>query len=251
MTVDFDLASYEAGNAARSLNEFDIKLNADTDRCLRRLNDLKANPPQPLPHNAVAELVADAAKPAVIGAAVAAHVGQNHRIIQHDVALNISGRRVLDALLADRDRIHAALAVIANEVIDRLHRAAAVDESIAELAKQRRNDEATVLACIDSDAETLRRLFVIRDEYLTPASEKWSTGWWSCATYSNPWELKNSSPREETVWEVIRAEIRAGGQLWFPTIAEARAASQAREPRPSDSLLPPIDPYHRTATFTG
>jgi hypothetical protein len=249
--TDFDMAGYEAGNACRALDEFGITLNADADRWLQRLNELKANPPQPLPHNAVAELVADAAKPAVIGAAVAAHVGQNHRIIQHDVALNISGRRVLDALLADRDRIHAALAVIANEVIDRLHRAAAVDESITELAKQRRNDEATVLACIDSDAETLRRLFVIRDEYLTPASEKWSTGWWSCATYSNPWELKNSSPREETVWEVIRAEIRAGGQLWFPTIAEARAASQAREPRPSDSLLPPIDPYHRTATFTG
>lgn len=248
--IEFDLAGYEAGNGCRALDEFGITLNADVHRWLQRLNELKANPPQPLPHNAVAELVADAAKPAVIDAAVAAHVGQNHRIIQHDVALNISGRRVLDALLADRDRIHATLAVIANEVIDRLHRAAAVDESITELAKQRRNDEATVLACIDSDAETLRRLFVIRDEYLTPASEKWSTGWWSCATYSNPWDVKNPSPREETVWELFRAEIRAGGQLWFPTIEEARAASQVREPRTNDSVLPPIDP-RRHATFIG
>ena len=248
--TDFDLAGYEAQNAARSLDEFGIKLNTDADRCLQRLNDLKANPPTPLPHNAVAGLVADAAKPAVIDAAVAAHIGHNHRIIQHDVAINIVGQRVLDAILGDRDRLHAELALIANEVIDRLHRAAAVDESITELAKQRRNDEATVLASIDADAEQLRRLFVVRDEYLTPASEKWSTGWWSCATYSNPWDVKNPSPREETVWEVWRAEIRAGGQLWFPTIAEARAASQAREPRPSDSVVAPMNPY-RTATFTG
>lgn len=248
--TDFDLAGYEAGNGCRALDEFGITLSADTDRWFQRLNELKANPPKPLPHNAVAELVADAAKPAVIDAAVAAHVGQNHRIMAHDIAVNIVGRRVLDALLADRDRIHAALAVIANEAIDRLHRAAALEQSISELTRQRRSDEAHLLACADTDAETLRRLFVIRDEYLTPASEKWSTGWWNCATYSNPWDVKNPSPREETVWEVFRAEIRAGGQLWFPTIEEARAASQAREPRPADSLLPPVDP-RRHATFIG
>ena len=251
MTVEFDLAAYEAGNAARTLNEFDIKLNTDTDRLLQQLNDLKANPPQPLPHNAVAELVADAAKPAVIDAAIAAHVGQNHRIIQHDVALNIVGQRVLDAIMADRDRLHAALAVTATEAIDRLHQAAAIAETISELTKQRRNTEAHILACIDSDAETLRSLYYIRDQYLTPPSEPWMTGWFNCGQFSNPWDIKHPHPKDDTVWGLWRAQIQSGGRLWFPTIAEARAASQAREPRPSDSLLPPIDPYLRTATFTG
>ena len=248
MTVDFDLASYEAGNAARSLNEFDIKLNADTDRCLRRLNELKANPPQPLPHNAVAELVADAAKPAVIDAAIAAQIGQNHRIMAHDTALNIVGQRVLDAIMADSDRLHAALKVTAADAIDRLHQAAAIDETITELTKQRRTSEAHILACIDSDAETLRSLYYIRDEYLTPASEQWLTGWWNCGQFSNPWDIKHPHPKDETVWGLWRAQIHSGGRLWFPTIEEARAASQPHEPRAQDSVLAPIDP-RRSAIF--
>ena len=251
MTVDFDLANYEAGNATRAIDQFGITLNTDAEQWLQRLNDLKATPPAPLPHNAVAELIADAAKAAVIDTAIAAYVGQSHRGLQHDVALNIVGRRVLDAIVADRDRIHAELAELANEVIDRLHRAAVTDESISELTRQRRNDEAHLLACIDSDAETLRSLFYIRDEYLTPSSEQWSTGWWSCAQFANPWDVKNPNVRDETPWGLWRASVRAGAQLWFPTIEEARAASQPHEPRAADSMLAPIDPYHRTATFTG
>lgn len=243
MTVDLDLAAYEATNAARVLDELEIELNPATEQLLRWLTDLRQNqPPQPA-HNAVAILIADNADPATIDAAIATNVGQAHRVQQHALAANILGQRVLDALLADSERIHAELAVTAEATIERLHRAAAIDETITELTKQRRTEDAHILACIDSDAEQLRSLFYVRDAYLTSPDARWSTGWWNCKQLKNPWDVGHPQPADDTVWGVWRAQIRAGGRLWYPTVDQARAASQAREPA---DTLPPINPYRET-----
>ena len=249
MAVDFDFAAYESGNATRALDGFGIDLPADAEQWVNRLNDLRQNPPEQPAHSLVAELIADAADPAVIDAAVAAQVGVGHRIQAHTVAQNIVGQRVLDAILADRNRIHSQLRTTADETIARLHRAAAIDENIVDLTRQRRTEDAHLVATADADAETLRSLFYVRDEYLTPPSTPWSTGWWDCGKFENPWDIKHPNPKDDSLFGVWRAEVAAGGRLWYPTIDEARAASQIREPA---EVLPPIDPYRTgTGMFVG
>ena len=96
------------------------------------------------------------------------------------------------------------------------------------------------MACADSDAAELRDLYALRDRYLTPSGSHWSTGWWSCETFSNPWDISGRhADHGGTLWGHWRANIRAGGRLWFATYEDATAASSAHEP----NMTAPIDPY--------
>ncbi len=234
--------------ATDQLDGFGIELGADAARWLKKLTELRADQPEEAPPDQVAELIANSAKPAEIDKAVAYKAGQQIRIGQHLAARQIVACRTLDAILDDRDRIHNELAAHANRSITRLHQAAALTESIIELTKARKTEEAHLLATATADAEDLKQLFHTRDTYLTPLGMQWSTGWWSCAHFQNPWEIDHPSPQgDNTLWDQWRAKIQRGGRLWYPTIEEAHAASQPHEPK---DVLPPIDPRRSTvATF--
>lgn len=244
-----DQPAFEASQAFRALDQLGIELSADTQRLAKRLNILRENPPQPAPFNRVAHLIADDANDKAISQAVIEHLGTNHLIQQTVLAADILGGRVLDAILDDAPRIHAELRVTADELIDRLHQAAALDLSVIELTKARRIDDAHLAATAESDAESLRTLYFVRDTYLTPPTARWCTGWHDCRTVKNPWDATYIGEHDETTWGTWQAAIRAGAQLWYPTVEEATAASQAHEP---GDMLPPID-VHRSSTgmFTG
>lgn len=252
MAIPLDLAGYEALSAARAFDQFGIDLPDDAQRWVQRLQDLRENPPQQAPHNHVATLIADAAKASEIDKAIAYQAGQAHRIQQHAFSQNIVGARALESILADRDRLHDEIAITADEAIDRLHQAAALTENITDLTRQRRTDEAHLLACAASDAEDLRAAYYLRDHYLTPTGAKWETGWWSCAQVRNPWDVKHPNPEDSTQWAIWRATIRSGGQLWFPTWEQATAESRTHEPSTTEeAVTPPINPRRGGGLFIG
>jgi len=228
----------KALNAAQQFDRFGVDLPDEAQRWVQRLNELRQNRPEAPAHNGVAGLIAYGAKPATIDAAIAEYVGHAHRQQQHQMAENIVGQRTLAAILNDRDRLHRELAATATDIIDRLHQAAAIDETAVELIKQRRTTEAHAVATADSDAAELRNLYQLRDRFLIPPQARWSTGWWSCAEFESPWDIEHPSVRDDSLWGMWRAEIRAGGRLWFATVEEARAASQPHEPTSSE-MLPP------------
>lgn len=246
MTSSYAESAYEAINAAQAFEQFKVTLSGEADRWLARLTELRQNAPQQPPHNQIGELIADGAKQADIDKAVAARAGAQHLLNGHQYAQELCGERVLSALLADRDRLHRELATPANALIEKLHTAATIDATVAELTKARRTDDAELIVWIDNDAETLRRLFFLRDEYLTVPGLQWSTGWWDASQFQNPWDMERPNVTDNTQWGQWRASIRAGGRLWFPTHEQAVAASQAHEP----NLMPAIDPIRgRSATF--
>jgi hypothetical protein len=231
--------AYEANTAVSALAQFNITLPDDAQRWLTRLTELRENPVEQPAHNTVALLIADNAKPADIDRATAAHVGAQHRINQHQQAQAICGQRIIAAILADRDRLNTELATQAHELIDKLHAAATIDESVAELTKQRRTEDAELLVWVDTDVEQLRRMYFVRNEYLTPPGAQWTTGWWDCSEWQAPWLIKNPATTDSSMWSQYRASIRAGGQLWYPTWEQATEASTAHEP---GEMLPPINP---------
>lgn len=242
-------AAYDAIDAARAFNHFGLELPKDASHWVQRLTELRSNRPEAPPHNAVAKLFADNAKAGDIEKAIAAHLGHSHRRNQHSEAETIAGARALNAIREHRDELHAQLATIAAELIDRLHRAAQISEDIRELSRQRRTAEAHLIATAEDDAAELHDLYEVRNNYLTAPGSHWATGWWDCQTFRNPWDIGAGKSDHDgaTLWTAWAASIRAGGTLWFPTFEEATAASQAREP----DMTPPIDPRRETATFVG
>ena len=246
-------SAYEAIDAAHAFHHFGIDLPDDATHWVQRLNELRGTRPVQPPPNAVAVLLADNAKAADIDEAIAAHLGHNHRRNQHSEAETIAGARALNSILKHRDELHDQLASIANDLITRLHQAAQITEDIRELTRQRRTDEAHLLATADSDASELNDAYTLRDNYLTAPGSHWSTGWFNCQHWSNPWDITGANAtgananHDGSLWGVWAANVPAGGKLWFPSYEEARAASQTHEP---NELAPPFNPVqHSTATF--
>ena len=246
MPVYSDTSARDSTEAARALDGFGIELPPEAVKWLDKLHSLRAEPPVEAPRNAVAELFADSAKPADIDKTLAYNATQNLRSGQHRHAQQIVGRRCLDALLADQDRLHAELAVHADAIIGRLHEAAGLDESITDLTRARRTEEAHLLACAASDAAELHDLYQVRNLYLTATGSKWLTGWYTCQIWSNPWDFNHIAENDGSRWGTQRATIRAGGKLRYVPFEVATAASTKHEP----GITPPvIDPRRTGATF--
>jgi hypothetical protein len=235
----YDDPRFEAKYFAQQIAQFNVEPPEDAARWLARLTELEASRPEAPAPNALAELIADGADPADIDTAVAAYVGIKHRVAQHGEAERICGQRAMAAVRANRDTLHKQLAAIAEQLIDRLHAAAEITEPIAQLARERRTEDAALVAHADSDAEQLLALYRLRNQFATPTGAQWSTGLWSCENFSNPWDLPRDTSGDGSLWGVWRAGIRAGGQLWFPSVEEARAASEPHEPVDEPE---PIDP---------
>jgi hypothetical protein len=237
----YDDFAREANDCAKRLAHFSIEPPTPAARWLARLHQLQQNPPLPAPHNGVAELLAapEAPDEADVDAAIMRHLSAHHRAQQHGTAEKLVGRKALDAVLASRDELHKQLAGIADEIIAKLHAAAEITETLGDLTRQRRIDDATIVAHADSDAEQLLALYMLRNQFLTPAGAQWSTGLWSCENWSNPWNLQNHTGTYMTIWGSWREGIRHGGRLWFATFEEATAESSAHEPVDEPE---PIDP---------
>ena len=247
-TRDPSTAARNAIDASNQLDGFGITLGADAAKWLTKLLELRANPPVEPPANEVAELIAGSASATAIDRALAQKLGAALRAGQHMRATQIVGGRVLDAILGDRDRVHAELSTTATGIIERLHRAALIDASIIELTRARRTDEAHALAVAESDTAELSDLYQVRNNVLTTPGARWSTGWWDCAIWQTPWDtaIGHVSETDGSKWGLWRATIRAGGRLWYPTHEQATTASQAHEPA---DMLPPINP-RRTGNAT-
>ena len=151
----YSTSALEAIDAAHARNHFGLDLPVDASHWVQRLTELRANRPEAPPRNAVATLIADDTDAADIDKAIAAHLGNSHRVQQHSEAESITGQRALTAILKHREELHRQLASIASDLITRLHQAALIEEDIRELTRQRRTDEAHLLATAESDTAEL------------------------------------------------------------------------------------------------
>ena len=121
------------------------------------------------------------------------------------------------------------------------------------MTKERRTDEAHLVATCETDAGELKTLFEMRDDYLTPATAHWDTQRWSCRYFANPWDVKHPAPGGSGQWDQWKAYIRAGAELWYPTVEEAIEAVTAHQspPTPFESELVTPTPKLSGGMFAG
>lgn len=195
---------------------------------LDRIVAARPSPPDP---QTVRDLILDEAKPAAIDKALLNQVAAQHHRNAWAQAVEVADRRVLAAILDHREHLHAALREQAETIIDRILRCAPITEPLAELIRQGRRDDADSVALLDGDAVELSNLYRVRDQYLTPgrdATERraaYDVGGYRCDVWRDPDRVEHV-PRQATVSGGYLEGIRAGGQLWFPTVEEAREAAQ-------------------------
>ncbi|MGV0633134.1 hypothetical protein, partial [Mycolicibacillus trivialis] len=128
----------------------------------------------------------------------------------------IAAQAVTDALIAERDTLHAALATQAAEYIDRLTAVANLGTTTLDrLVREGRHDDAERFAVADLDAAALQELYGYRDRHLTRRKEIYGSDWIDVGVWRDP--------RTTTGTTGLLDGLRRGGQLWFPTVAEATA----------------------------
>lgn len=131
-------------------------------------------------------------------------------------ACAIAAQAVADALLAERDTIHAALATQAAEYIGRLTAVADLGTTTLDcLVREGRHDDAEAFAVADLDAAALQELYNYRDRHLTRRREVYGSDWINVGVWRDP--------RATTGTTTLLDGLRRGGQLWYPTVAEATA----------------------------
>lgn len=169
--------------------------------------------------------------------AVSAHL----RAGQHRHAQQLCGQRCLAAILDDAPRIHTELAATASEIVERLHTAALIYETVADLVKARRVDNAHTLAVAESDVAELDDLYKSATNTSRHANHVGAQGWCDCSIWSNPWDIfaGHVAENDGSRWGHWRAVIRSGGKLWYPSHEQATAASREHE---HADMTKPIDP---------
>lgn len=228
---------YRARAALKDLAAHGVDWPGRVTAAVATLDRVEATPPTAPDHNAVARLIIDDADPDTIAAAVAEHVGAIHHAQQHRLAVDMAGQRVLAAILAERDDIHAQLKALADGLIAQITAAAAVSGTLPDLIRQGNTNEAKVLADAEPAAETLRQLYDLRNTLLVPAGLSTSVNGIEGGVWEDPGLADRHYHQAPSLFQSWAAIIRAGGVLWFPTaeqaheVAAAIAARRAEEAR--------------------
>ncbi|TWS20644.1 hypothetical protein FK529_04690 [Tsukamurella asaccharolytica] len=223
MTTDH---RYRARDAVATFDRLGIALPDPVLDAVAALDQVDAARPEQPDPGAVAQLIADGAPAKTVTAALEASALHGAHLSAWQQARQITGRRVTTAILDHASELHAALAEQADTAIAILEADAHIDKPLAELVRTGETDAARTVAGADHAAELLDSLGTVRDLWLKPLGSTHDASGVNCGTWRDPRALDGRLHGATTPREVFRMGIRAGGQLWFPTVDEARAAAE-------------------------
>lgn len=218
-------APYRARAALKQLDQHGIPLPAAVAQAVEVLDRIEATPiPDPSPH-AIHDAVLDGADLDELNG-IALHQLAHSRVRDGWAQARLTAAiEVLNTLMAARDELHAQLAPLAEDHIEKLTKIANLGEvRLDELIRNGRTDDARLLADKELIATQLDKLFQFRDAILTPVSLDARPEGVDCSRWRNPRKVRNLHPT--TVTDGFIAGIQRGGQLWYPSADEAAAAAE-------------------------
>jgi|SRR5690625_4178326 len=125
---------------------------------------------------------------------------------------------VLESVITHRDTIHEQLRTHADKLIARLEAAAAVEDiGLDRLLRDGREQDAKTVADAPWCESELKRLYALRDMRLRRPRETYGTRLVDTGMWRDPRTVRGTT--------TLLAGLRAGGELWFPTIEDAAAAA--------------------------
>ncbi|OCB52979.1 hypothetical protein A5722_25525 [Mycobacterium vulneris] len=191
------------------------------------LDRIEAETPATPETTALREAILAGADADAINSLLLAELGATRLRSEYTQARNIAGQRILAAIHAERDDLHAGLADLADDAISQLAAVAALDgASLEHLVSVGRHDDAQALVNARVVGAELHALYEIRDLYLTPGGPaEFRAGHFDCSQYRDPRVATRHHSSDLDVTDNYVHALRQGAELWYPTSEEALAAA--------------------------
>jgi len=195
---------------------------------IKHLDAVEAMQPEPVTTTDLADAYAARDTKRINALAVALATEQQRRAAWTEARAR-AGKAVMSAVTRNGDAIIAELADHAAPLNEQITAAAKVEtHDVAVLLRAGRKEDADLVARLDLLAGDLTTLYSLRD-HITAGAD-YGVGGIGCGVWRDPRPVTQAQAGRTTLPGTPAGRyvqgIRAGGQLWFPTPAEALAAAQ-------------------------
>ncbi|MET8795357.1 hypothetical protein ABZV91_02680 [Nocardia sp. NPDC004568] len=135
-----------------------------------------------------------------------------------------AARGVLEALRFNHDELVAGMAELAAPLIEAIEHVARLDtHSVDALVVAGRNDDARILAELQTTVAELKALYELR-RVTTPPGFRYASGAIDCGEWQDPRKVTHASGANPHSYYVHGVQL--GGRLWFPTVGEAESTAR-------------------------
>ena len=220
-------AVYRTADVRRKLADRGIGLPEEAAAAAANLDRIRATRPvQPEP-NAVRDAILNDAEPAEIDRLLLAELGAARRLAAHNQAEIDAATRTLRQIRDGHNEIYPQLKQRADEAIAHIDAVAGLDgASLDALVRDGRHDDAKLLVNVTAAAAELQVLYELYAGYLADGGyQGMAPEGVNCSRWRDPRPVERHHRGDESVAEVFVHGVRCGGQLWYPTQAEAIAAA--------------------------
>lgn len=204
-----------------------VDLPEEVTAALAHLDKVGTLEPKPIDTTAVADVYAtgDAKKAAAAALDLTTYTARRAGWEEGRI---LAGINVLHTIRSHGDHIVQALAEKAAPLIDTVTAGALIDtHDLSALIRDGRNHEAELAARHDLHTGDLAHLYTLRAR-VTKGAE-YSVNGWDCGTWRDPRPVRDALAGRATAVtgpaELYTRGVKAGGELWFPTPAEATHAA--------------------------
>ncbi|BBY84172.1 hypothetical protein H7I53_18370 [Mycolicibacterium pulveris] len=217
-------APYRLRAALKKFAEHDVDLPKPVARAVELLDRIEANPvPDPSPHT-LHDAVLDGASLDQLDQLALRQLAHGRVRDAWAQARLTAAANALDAILDCRNEIHAALAEVADDCISKLERIAELgDARLDTLIREGKTDAARLVADKELTGSQLNELYQFRDVYLTPPEIDPRPHGVDCTRWREPRKVRNL--HGDNVLDTLITGLKRGGQLWYPSAAEAAEAA--------------------------
>lgn len=192
----------------------------DAIAVLDRVRDTRPAAP---PQTALRDMILAGADRADIDAALLADLGSLRLNQEWSQAIANAAGLVLRAIRDEHDPIFEQLKALADAQIEHVTAVAGFGgETLESLVRSGRHKDAQRLAEVDVAAAELVALWNIRDQYLTDGADTLRVGGWDCTRWCDERPVDHHAGSFQPG---VTAHL-LGGQLWYPTAAEAIEAAE-------------------------
>jgi hypothetical protein len=221
-----EAAVYRVQGGRKQVADRGIKFPKAVLDALAVFDRIEADTPRQPSQTAIREAILTGADQDEINALLLADLGAQRLRGEHAQARIDSAVRVLRAIRAAHDDIYPQLKALADMQIAHLEAVARLDGArLEDLVRAGRHDDAQALATVDVAAAELNTLWSMRDTFIVDRNGT-TVGMVNCSRWRDPRPVERHHRGDETLAQSLVNGLRNGGELWYPTHAEAIAAAE-------------------------
>lgn len=219
-----DCALHTASRLRRELGALAIAMPPATANAYAILDRVAGSQPIAPDHNAVRDRILDGSDQDAIDSALLAELSATRLLAAWAAARTVAAQRIATAVHCDYEELYEALRERAEQHIEVIKRAAAVDVPLDALIRAGRSEDAAAVA---QAATAVASLDVLHSLHSTIEPVQMVVDSVDCRFWRDQRQAKHVASVGDSRCDYIIAAIRGGAELWFPSADEARGAARA------------------------